>query len=422
MTTTKKIVALFFAIIFAISCAFPVYAENTTTKLSEEAKARIAELEAQNEKYKKEIADSKAKRKEIEGEIKDTKELAAPLQREVEALQSEISSYQKQINNLNSQISILNAQIKETDAKISKQRAKIEETQKLLGQRMRAMYMAGNTSTIELIFEADSFEDLINGIELAARIAKHDSDMIAGLKAEIADLDKLIKELEEDKITLQASKDDIVAAQAEIKANKAVVDQKVKKLESYIRSLSSKDKQLQQLEIDREKIMDRAASEIDEILRGKPSAFEGNPDGFIWPVASSSSRISSPYGTRTLDGKTKLHGGIDIAAPSNSSVLAAADGVVIMADSSCSHNFPKHYTCCSGSYGSYGRFIIIDNGKGYTTLYAHLNKVLVKKGDRVKQGDKIGSVGTTGHSTGYHLHFEVRVNGARKNPSAYVHK
>lgn len=426
ITTSKKIIAVLFAIIFMFTFTFPTFAATTTT-MSAADQAEYDRLAKERKQYQKEIEESKAKRKELQKEINETKEKAEPYEKEINELQKEISTYQKQLNTLNASISALDKRIASTEAQITEQKNKIEETQKVLGERLRAMYIAGNTSTIEIIFEADDFADLLNRIELAARIAKHDNDVVAALKAEISSLDAMIKQLEDDKADLQASKDEALAAQSELKADKAEVDKKIKVLENYIDKLDRKSAEYQKIERNLESAMSAAADEMDALIKGKTDDdYQGNPSktGFIWPVANSASYVSSPYGNR----KSGFHKGIDItcggAKNGNVKIVAAAAGKVITVSNSCTHNYGKSGAdpCGSSGLATYGKYVAIEHGSGYTTLYAHLGSINVHVGQEVKRGEVIGIMGSTGHSTGFHLHFEVRVNGERKNPANYIHK
>ncbi len=426
ITTSKRIIAFLFAFIFIFSITVPAFAATTTT-MSAADQAEYDRLEKERNQYQKEIEESKAKRKEIQKEINETKEKAEPYEKEINALQKEISTYQKQINTLNASITALDKRIASTEAQIETQRQKIEETQKILGERLRAMYMAGNTSTIEIIFEADDFADLLNRIELSARIAKHDNEVVTALKNEIANLDAMIQQLEEDKIDLQSSKDEILAAQTEVKAAKVEVDKKLDVLEDYMDKLDRKSAEYKRIEKKLETAMSEAADEMDALIRGKTDDdYQGNPSktGFIWPVANSGSYISSPYGNRS----SGFHKGIDItcggAKNGNVKIVAAAAGKVITISDSCTHNYGKSGAdpCGSSGLATYGKYVVIEHGSGYTTLYAHLGSIKVHVGQEVKRGDTIGIMGSTGHSTGFHLHFEVRINGERKNPSNYVHK
>ena len=140
---------------------------------------------------------------------------------------------------------------------------------------------------------------------------------------------------------------------------------------------------------------------------------------FILPLASYT-RISSPYGYRIhpLTGNSKLHKGIDIGASKGASIIAAEKGTVIKVVTGCTHNYGKSRSCGCG--GGYGNYIVISHGSGLATIYAHCTSVNVSVGEKVSRGQVIATVGSTGSSTGHHLHFEVQLNGVVKNPSSYL--
>lgn len=421
MTMTKRITALLLVLLLTASMVLPVIAAET--KVYTEDDPEIVELREKAEEAREEAEAAKAERAELDAQISEEKASAKEIQSQVTALQKEISAYQKQIDAFNAEIDALNTKIEEIGNAVVEQKAKIEETQILLGKRLRAMYMAGNMSTLEQIFNATGFEDLLNRIELVSQISAHDTKIVENLRAEITEYYAMLEQLEEDKVTLQTSKDELVAAQAEVKTAKAAVDKKLSKLQSTINSLAADSKELAEIEAEAEEKESEYSETIANMLKGIASEGSGTAD-LIWPVNNKSSYISSKYGMRTLDGTTKLHKGIDIALKDGSGptgnvqILAAGSGKVLLVDKSCTHNYKKHYTCCN----SYGRYLVLDNGDGVTTYYAHLDSIYVSVGDYVTKGQVIATMGCTGHSTGWHLHFEVRINGSPKNPSNYVSK
>jgi murein DD-endopeptidase MepM/ murein hydrolase activator NlpD len=134
---------------------------------------------------------------------------------------------------------------------------------------------------------------------------------------------------------------------------------------------------------------------------------------FKWPVPGNyyvSSGVGARWGT--------YHKGLDITGDSGTAICAAEAGTVVTVNNSCTHNYGKSSSCGCG--GGYGNFVIIDHGNGFLTLYGHMTKALVSVGDTVKQGEQIGTMGTTGYSTGTHLHFELRYNGYITNPAAFL--
>ncbi|MCQ2488304.1 MAG: peptidoglycan DD-metalloendopeptidase family protein [Clostridia bacterium] len=423
MTISKRIISLLLALIFCVTLATPAFAADKVSKND----PRIVKMNEEIAKLKQEAKEAKKKRQSIESQINDASATAMQIQSEVYALQSEVNAYQSEINALNSQIDAVEQELDETEDAMDNQKHQITATQELLAQRLRAMYMAGNVSTIELIFEADNFENLLNRIELVARIAKHDNQIVKDLKDDIKELEALGEKLEENKVVLQDSKDEIVASQAEVKDAKAKVDSKLSTVESYLSKLNKEDAQLKELEAEASKQEAAYSQAIWKMLNGI-SEGDGSAN-LICPVPYSSAYISSPFGGRTINGRSSFHYGMDITMPgadqNDKRIIAAGSGTVLISSNSCSHNYRKYSSC--GCNGGYGNYCVIDHGNGVIAYYAHLTKSYVSVGQVVNQGDTIGILGCSGYSTGPHLHFEIRTNlsGARANtavnPANYIH-
>ncbi|MCQ2461042.1 MAG: peptidoglycan DD-metalloendopeptidase family protein [Clostridia bacterium] len=423
MTVNKRIISLLLALLFCVTLVTPAFAADKV----DENDSRVVAMREQIEKLKKEKEEARQKRQALEGEINEASATAMQIQSEVYALQAEVNAYQAEINALNSQIEVVQQELDETEDAMDNQKLQIEATQELLAQRLRAMYMAGNVSTIELIFEADSFENLLNRIELVKRITKHDNQIVKDLKDDIKELEVLGEKLADDKATLQDSKDEIVASQAEVKAAKQKVDVKLATVESYLSKLSKEDAQLKELEAQAEEQQAAYGQTIYNMLNGI-SEGDGSAN-LICPVPYGNAYISSPFGTRTLNGRTSTHYGIDItmggADQYDKRIIAAGSGTVLISSNACGHNYKKYSSC--GCNGGYGNYCVIDHGNGVIAYYAHLTTSYVSVGQVVNQGDTIGIMGCTGYSTGAHLHFEIRTNtsGARSatavNPSNYIH-
>ncbi|MBQ1451548.1 MAG: peptidoglycan DD-metalloendopeptidase family protein [Clostridia bacterium] len=425
MTMSKRIVSLFLALLFCLALVTPAFAAGD--KVAEDD-PRIIEMKSKIEGLKREAAEAKQKRQDLEGQINEARASAMEVQSQVNALQAEINAYQAEINALNTQIGLIQQQLDENEEAMEDQKLQIEATRELLGQRLRAMYMAGNVSTIEIVFEADSFENLLNRIELVTRITKHDQQIITDLKNDIKELEALQVKLEEDRVDLQASKDEVVASQAEIKEAKKSVDAKLAVLEAYLAKLNREDAQLKEIEAQAEAQKAAYAATIYAMINGTASEGDGSAS-LICPVPYGSAYVSSSYGPRTLGSKTSFHYGLDISMPGamdmDKRIVAAGAGTVLISSNGCSHNYKKYSSC--GCNGGYGNYCVIDHGNGVIAFYAHLTTSYVSAGQVVNQGDTIGIMGCTGYSTGAHLHFEIRTNlsGARSatnvNPANYIH-
>ena len=438
----QVIISMVLCLVLTVLTMYPVPVAYAEEKVDEND-PRVQELRDKVSSLDDEIAASKAKQAKLEKEIGAASVSASGLQSQVNELQTQISAYNEKIDTLNSQVSALNAQLQsteksiaETEENIEEQQNSIAETQKLLGERMRAMYMSGNVSTIELILEADSFENLLVRLELLAQVAKHDNKIVEDLENKIADLEAMKNSLEQKKAQLESDKEEIESSKTaieatrnELKSQKSLLDSKLSALEKYISQLDADSVELNAYRKTIQAQQDAYMDKIYEMVNGISSTGSGNVTGMIWPVPYNNSYISSGFGKRNFG--NGYHLGIDITMPGasdyNKRIVASADGVVRVASNICSHNWRKNTNC--GCNHGYGNYVLIDHGDGLVAYYGHLTRASVHAGQKVSKGDQIGIMGCTGYSTGAHLHFEIRVNGGKgdrevtaRNPLNYVSK
>lgn len=345
---------------------------------------------------------------ELEDAIKEQKNLQ---QREEQArnqlnkLTYTADKLQKQIKDLSTQIAMAQDTLKAKEVAynqaveavtLSEQALKEREEalanrQEVLRKRVKEIYQTGQVSYLEIILEAESLSDFITRLEYFNRLVANDQKILTDISEEKA-------RIEEETKVLQAHRDEVAQLKAEAEQAKAELDSKKQEhqtaLNSNKKAQSDIFDQIEQMEADSKAIADKIR---------KLTANSGKVHGTIntYPLPGYY-EVSSSYGWRIhpITKKKSLHTGTDLPAPSGTKVLAAGNGEVIMA----------------GWYGAYGNAVIIDHGGGYTTLYGHNSKLGVKVGDMVNAGDVISYVGSTGWSTGAHLHFEVRVNGETTDP------
>ena len=294
----------------------------------------------------------------------------------------------------------LQKSIDESTAKLQIASQNYEEKSDMLAKRLVAMYEAGDTQYLDVLLKSKSITEFISRYYIIQEVAEYDSI--------------LINEVEQEKNNIEQTKQKLENEQAEIKIVKAKNEQTTIVLsnmqtlqKSYINELSADEKKLQeqiteykndQAEIERQILL--ATNVINPDIQ-----YTGGE--MLWPVAISGTVITSDYGVREhpIQGVIKEHTGIDIGnTPTGTPVVAAADGVVTYA----------------GWLGGYGNCVMINHGEGVVTLYGHGNKILTSVNKKVKKGETIMEVGSTGNSTGPHLHFEVRVNGSCTSPWQFV--
>lgn len=440
-------------------------AETTTDDAYKELQSQYEALEnqmSQNQQKLDQVQDEMDAQEEvvdnIGNKIDDTQNEVNLLLTQQQILNSEINHAEKQIDVITAQLGSLSEQIAATEEAISDKQAMLEETYELLKMRIRAMYMAGNGSTLEFLLTSEDFSTLLTRTELLVRVAQHDNDLMAALEVDIdtlgmleADLtgdiaeeeqkrtalDSKTQELENNKSEIKKTSDKLAEKQKELekemKKAEAELDSLDKESDEYKALISKQEDELIALSAQMEEfIKNNGSSTTDKPSTNKPSTDTEKPDGeesdgeeekpkdnpyldgtetvfssgMIFPLKCSGVYISSPYGMRThpTTGEYKLHTGTDFCASgiNGKTVYAVKDGKVIYAQ--------KHK--------AYGNFVIIDHGNGISSCYAHMQdgSLRVSVGDSVLQGQPIGKVGTTGYSTGPHLHFEIRVDGATTNP------
>lgn len=320
---------------------------------------------------------------------------------EVQKLNDEITQYETQNKEMETKIKTLETSIGETTQKLEIVTREYNRREEQLKNRLVALYEAGNITYLDVLLSATSLSDFLSIYYAMTEIAEYDNSLIDKVDAQRKEIDAMKTKLEEETTEMKAIK--AKSEQSEIiLANKKTLQ------EGYMARLSEKEQKLSE----RLQKYKEETEHIENIIRQYSMAnqeFQIQYTGgiMIWPVAISGTGITSYYGTREhpIDGIVRFHQGLDIGNTGfGAPAVAALDGVVTYA----------------GWLGSYGYCVMIYHGNGITTLYGHGQRVVVEHGQTVKQGDVVLETGSTGNSTGPHLHFEVRVNGTTVNPLNYV--
>lgn len=337
-------------------------------------------MNSQQKQVNNAIKQNESQQKSITEQLKDLEVQIEKTENEVQKIQSDITSTQKKI----------------TDAtnELVEAEENIDDKQDVLGQRLRVMYKNGTVGYAEVLLNSRDFTELLTNLDMVKRIVDHDVE--------------LLKYLEEQKALIEDKK-----AQLENERNRLVnlrnnVEDKKKQLVVSRGQQQRLREELEQDKVQLTKMLDQLNKEADALtdqLRKLQSSGEYVGGQMAWPVAGYS-RISSPYGNRIhpILKVQRFHTGIDIPAPTGTPIAAAGQGKIISA----------------GTLGGYGRTVIIDHGGGILTLYAHNSRLLVSVGNQVSRGQKIAEAGSTGQSTGPHLHFEVRKDGKYVDPIPYL--
>ena len=368
--------------------------------------------------------------------LKDAKDQVSTLEQEkkktedalkqLEGLKADTEKYVRQLDgNLNAlagELSQLEEQIAQKEAEIAQAQTELEaameteqnqyESMKL---RIKYMYERGDTSYLDLILQSKSISQMLNRAEYVSKITEYDRDMLVKYGETKDAVAKREAELEQEHVDLVALQDTTKAKQASVKQ---LLDDKEAELTSYNAKISTTQEQIAGYEADIKAQEDKMRQIEAEMKRREEEAKKkaqqagqtytvtdlGNIS-FKWPCPSSS-RITANFWDREspTEGASSNHKGMDIGASTGADIIAAADGEVVIAT----------YSYSAGNY------IMIDHGGGVSTVYMHCSQLLVSKGAKVTQGQVIAKVGSTGYSTGPHLHFGIRSGGTYVNPRKYV--
>ena len=343
-------------------------------------------------------------KKDIQAQLKAVQADKSNALKKKELLEDQIDLIRQEIANINEQIAMYDQLIAEKTAELEQAEADEKAQFDLFCQRMRHMEEQGETSYWSILFTSGDFSELLDNYMMIEEIIQYDNqviDSLVALQEKVAN-DRTV--LEEAQAEQEEAKAQQMAAQDELKAQEDEVDK-------LIAEISAQEDLLEEMEEE----LNKAAKALDAQIKAKEREYAAqvanvpSESGYLWPLPGGYNTISSLAGGRIhpVTGKPGNHAGIDIPAPSGTNIYAAKSGVVI------------HAAKGTGSSWSYGNYVIVSHSDGTSTLYAHMSRIGCKEGQTVKQGDVVGYVGTTGRSTGNHLHFEVRVNGTRVDPVDY---
>ena len=365
----------------------------------------LSEIQQKQKEIQKKLDEAKSKLSSVNKQINAEKQKQQSINSRISLNQKKINLLQESISAMNADIQEMNKLIVQKEEDIANKEIEITDTYEAFKKRMRAMYMAGENSSIEMLLSAESFSDFLTNAEMMRAISAHDQHLVEELRAQKTAIQQEMADIEEEKVAIEQRKQEIIIQREDIKATQSELEQAYAKSKDAMQDYDAlKDK----YESNRDAALAEEAAVEAELQNWYKTHSSSSSDGstanskFIWPLPGYS-RVSSPYGSRWGG----FHTGMDITGGGvfGANIAAVASGTVIQSTS--------HY--------SYGNYVIIDHGGGYSTLYAHASQLLVSIGQKVVQGQTIAKVGSTGNSTGPHLHFEVRVNGKHQNPANYVH-
>ena len=361
----------------------------------------LAVTQAEIDSLKSEAKELSSQKKELEAKLKELANDKSKALEQKKLLDQQIDNTSAQIKNVETQIADYADLITQTEAELADAEEREAAQYELFCQRVRAMEEGGEVSYWSVLFGASSFTDMLTRLNDVNEVMDADQKVIDDLKA-------LQAEITEKKEQLEDSKAEREDAKAELVNKKSELDKQRQKAIALVNEINDNEEEnqatLDALDKEEERILAEALRKSRELAaqqaaQGKSP--QSNPGGYIWPVDSR--YITSTVGGRASPGGigSTNHKGTDIGRVGYTSpIYAAKSGTVIVSQYS----------------SSYGNYVVISHGSGNTTLYAHMSTRKVSEGQYVNQGDVIGITGSTGHSTGPHLHFEITENGVRINP------
>lgn len=422
----KRILSILLA---GVILAAGVIAANAAT--IEELEARQAELEAEQEQYRTQLQDSNAAVEKQQGEV--------------DAIVGQVESVTEEIQVCYQKITLLDSDIAEKQTAIDAANAEIEANMEVLRQRIKTIYISGDVSSLEIVLGAKDFSDFLDKIQLVQYVSNHDAELISGIQAQLDAISAEKAALEEDKAalveeqtTLESKKTELNtllednkevlanlqsdAATAEMNLNlseealsglsEEIQEYYRQQREALIAQQQAQQQQQQSSGGDDDYEDDNGSSSGGSSYSGGAASYIDAGGGWVWPTPGyGTESITSWYG----EGRSyETHNAIDIGAALGTPIYAANSGTVVSSNSSCPHtNYGGNWCSCGGGYGNY-IWILHDNG--YETIYGHMISTAASTGDYVQVGQLIGYVGSSGWSTGPHLHFELRINGIKSNP------
>lgn len=357
------------------------------------AATAAADYKSEWEQAEKELAAEKEKYEQIE----NNKDKA---QAQKQSLKNQQTIILDQIAQAMEQIDQKNVEIMNQEQVIAEKQADIDQRWGDFKERMQAMQVMHDSGAVAMITSAQSLYDLLTFSTTLQQISQKDTEVLEEMNAQKAELEAEKQELEQAKADLESAKAALDEKSGQLSANIQAQDATISKLDADAKAQ-------EQVVAEKQKLADAAEAAYEQWVRENASSGSGTcAEGFIWPLPGAG-RVTTEFGaSQNVNGIISTgHKGIDIAIAGGTPIYAAHNGTV----------------AATTGHSSYGNVVMIDNGDGITTLYAHMQSAaIVGVGQTVTQSQVIGYVGSTGNSTGNHLHFEVRVNGVCQNPRNYI--
>lgn len=377
--------------------------------------ASAASLEESIKQKQAAISQAEADKKKLQSSLTDIKSMVAALEKSKNDLEAYVTELDGQLATLEEKMDELKEQISDKKAEVAQAKADLAQAEAVAEQqyqdmKVRLKYMYENNvggSYLDVLLSAGSFADLLNQAEYIEKLSAYDNRKLLEYEQNVEYMDLCRQTLEEEEAVLQAAEESL---QQEQDAVNTLIAEKEKEITAYQGDINNQSAAIAEYEAQIAEQNETIAALEKAVAADKAALAEQNRikyDGGMFQMPCPGyKRISDDYGNRIhpILKTQQFHNGVDFAAPSGTAILAAYDGKVVAA----TYN------------SSMGNYVMIDHGDGLYTIYMHASKLYVSSGQTVSKGEQIAAVGSTGRSTGPHLHFSVRLNGSYVSPWNYL--
>ena len=350
-----------------------------------------------------ELADATAKRKKAKSAYDKINKQYSSLKEKKLAIDAEIESIENEADKLRQIVDAYGANSEKIAADISDRQDELNEMLEVLRDRLRVSYEDGTEDYYSIFFESDGLYEFLTAVDRLSFVMDHDRKLMSEYENAYNDLLLQQKELDESVANAEEKSAELTASLGELSEKRA-------EMEKMIKDLEKNTDEAQKVREEAEKEVAEFRAELEKRLKEREDLEGGKYTGgaFVWPLPSKYKKISSSFGNRIhpITNKPQFHEGVDIPAPYKTEIHSVAKGVVTE----------------TGSHYGNGNYVIVDHGGGISTMYAHLSKICVSKGDILEKDELLGLVGMTGYATGYHLHLSVYEHGKAVDPMKYYGK
>lgn len=356
---------------------------------------------------------------DTENEIKQVEATMSEAMKEIQKLEGDIAEVEFSLQSLQENLTKLNKEITNLEKELKEATEKYNERVDVARTRMFAQYKYGNITYLDVLLNSTSLSDFLSNYYLVGQMLDADEDFLN-------ELDEQKKQIEKNKEELERKKEEVQTEKQKVERQKVELANKKSEKEKKVSTLSSEEAALQKQKEEYYVELNRIQEELREIARRSSVTTTQTTGGATYSggvlqfPCSGYARVSSRFGSRSapLAGGSSYHKGVDLAASTGTSIVSAESGTVIAVYKGCTHNYGKSRSCGCG--GGFGNHVMISHGNGLVTVYAHCTSIYVNLGDTVTRGQTIATVGSTGASSGAHLHFGVLLNGTYVDPSPYI--